>query len=221
MLFEYPKKAEFGRIVPKSKIYERAKPSTKLRNQFVAELGQIVWKCKLAQETINLPPRSGVTEIQVFSLAARTSELSEAVLRCVDKTIPSPVVYEISFEEKVKVVVAYKRQSDSTPDEWVVDLYFESEWFPSNAKRKPLPVVLDMGSLYEAFICELIPYPSKHDESLRELVERMGTLYSKKSESEKLRRKIEAEKQFNRKVELNSQLNELVKQIDCLSSGIK
>ena len=46
--------AAFGRILPKNKIYEHAHPSTALKELFVRQVDQIVWKYKLAHETINL-----------------------------------------------------------------------------------------------------------------------------------------------------------------------
>ena len=54
VLFEYPKSSAFGRIVPKSKIYEHVSPSKALKELFVGQVDQIVWQYKLAPETINL-----------------------------------------------------------------------------------------------------------------------------------------------------------------------
>ena len=139
VLFDYPKKAEFDRIVPKTKFYERAKPSKSVRDQFVSDVSQIVWRYKLAPETINLPARSGVNEIQVFSLAAKTQDVSEDVLRAIDKSIPSPIIFEISFESTIRMVAAYKRPSGSDSNNWVVELYFASDWLPIDSKREPLP----------------------------------------------------------------------------------
>jgi hypothetical protein len=55
VLFAYPKSAQFGRVIPKSKIYEHAGANTALKDLFVAQVDQIVWKYKLAPETTNLP----------------------------------------------------------------------------------------------------------------------------------------------------------------------
>ncbi|NJO33870.1 MAG: DUF4391 domain-containing protein, partial [Rhodospirillales bacterium] len=40
--FDYPKAAAFGRVVPKSRIYEHAGASTALRDLFVTQVDQIV-----------------------------------------------------------------------------------------------------------------------------------------------------------------------------------
>jgi hypothetical protein len=55
-LFAYPKQAEFGRAVPKNKIYEHSGANTRLKGLFVEQVEKIVWRYKLASETITLPP---------------------------------------------------------------------------------------------------------------------------------------------------------------------
>jgi Domain of unknown function (DUF4391) len=217
VLFDYPKKAEFNRIVPKSKFYERAKPSKTVRERFISEISQIVWRYKLAPETINLPARSGIHEIQVFSIVSKTQDLSEDVLRTIDKAIPSPIIFEIEFESKTRMVAAYKRQSDSDSSNWVVELYFATEWLASDSIRQPLPVVLDMGSLYDQFLRSLIDIRQRSGEDLRQLVGRVGSIRSKECEVRKLEARLQAEKQFNRKVELNSQLRTIRNEIASLS----
>ena len=54
VLFDYPKSAAFGRVLPKNKIYEHASPSTAVKDLFVRQVEQIVWQYKLAPETVNL-----------------------------------------------------------------------------------------------------------------------------------------------------------------------
>ena len=105
-LFAYPKQAEFNRVLPKSKIYEHGKPSRAVRDGFVTQINQIVWQYKLAPETINLPARPSVPEIEIFSLELKTPEVSEDVLRCIDKKIPQPIFYNLSFAGHIKTVAA-------------------------------------------------------------------------------------------------------------------
>ena len=219
MLFKFPSTAAFNKPIPKSKFYERAKPSKKVRERFVSEISQIVWRYKLAPETINLPARSGIHEIQVFSIAAKTQELSEDVLRTIDKAIPSPIIFEIAFESKIRMVAAYKRQSEADSSSWVVELYFASDWLPSDTNRQPLPIVLDMGSLYEQFLRTLVAIPQRPGEGLRQLVERAASIRSKEDEQRKLEARLHDEKQFNRKVELNSKLRAIHIEIASLSKA--
>ena len=53
-LFDYPASAAFDKVLPKTKIYAHAKPARRLQQRFTDEVAQIVWKYKLAPETIRL-----------------------------------------------------------------------------------------------------------------------------------------------------------------------
>lgn len=70
-MFVYPPQAALNRTLPKSKIYGHAKPGLGIRERFVAQVSDIVWKYKLAPETLNLPGRAAVAEIQVSRLYSR------------------------------------------------------------------------------------------------------------------------------------------------------
>ena len=99
-LFTFPKSAAFGKVLPKNKIYEHSGANTRLKELFVEQVEQIVWQYKLAPETINLPARPGVPEIQIFSIQLKTAELHGDVLRCIDGAIPYPIVFELAFDGK-------------------------------------------------------------------------------------------------------------------------
>lgn len=215
-LFSYPKQAAFNRVLPKSKIYDYAKPSRSVRERFVAEVDKIVWKYKLAPETINLPARPSVPEIQVFEVFQRTEELNASILRTIDKAIPFPIFYELIHNSKIKCAAAYKRPNDSDSTKWVVDAYFETDWFADDKPREALPVALDLASLYEQILRRLIDLPARRDESLKDHVARINTIRSKQADRMKLERRLEQEKQFNRKVELNHELRTITNELDSL-----
>ena len=54
MLFDWPSKATFGRIVSKNAIYEHIHVKTSLKELFVSQVERIAWDYKLAPETINI-----------------------------------------------------------------------------------------------------------------------------------------------------------------------
>lgn len=217
VLFNYPPQALFGRTLPKNKIYEHAKPSRAVRDLFVAQIDQITWQYKLAPETINLSARAGVPEIQVFDIALKNGELSEAVLRCIDKAIPYPILYQLRFDGKIKTMAAYKRQNEADTTKWVVDAYFESHWLPAESSGTALPIALDMAGLYEQMLRQLMPLAPFAGESLKNHVERVNLLNTKHIEVGKLTSRINKEKQFNRKVELNAQLRHIKNELENLS----
>jgi hypothetical protein len=209
LLFNYPSAAAFGRILPKNKIYEHAKPSAAVRGQFVNQIDKIIWQYKLAPETVNLPAKPSVPEIQIFDISQKTPELSEDVLRCIDQAISFPIIYQLTFDDCIKVKAAYKRPNDADSSKWVLDAYFETEWQTNNTQRAELPIALDLAGLYEHLLRQLLPLPAKPSETLKAQVERLQQIRGKQQECRKMEAKLQKEKQFNRKVELNKQLRQL------------
>ncbi|KGP03313.1 methyl-accepting chemotaxis protein [Alcaligenes faecalis] len=208
-LIAYPKQAAFGRVLPKSKIYEHSGANTRLKELFVEQVEQIVWQYKLAPETINLPARPGVPEIQIFSIQLKTPELHADVLRCIDGAIPFPIVFELTFDGRTQVVAAYKRLNEADSSRWVLSDYFASDWLPMDSERTAMPVALHLGGLYEQLLHRLIPLPARPQETLAELVARVEQAQAKQREVDKTSARLAKEKQFNRKVEINAQLRQL------------
>lgn len=216
-LIRYPAQAAFGRPLPKNKIYEHAAANTRLKDLFVKQVEQIVWAFKLAPETIRLPERPGVPEIQVFSIQLKTPELHRDVLRCIDGAIAFPIVFELGFEGKTQVIAAYKRPNEADASRWVLSDYFSTDWLPSDRERSTMPVALHMGGLYEQLLHRLIPLSARPQETLAELVARVEQAQAKQRELDKTAARLAKEKQFNRKVEINATVRQLNKELQELS----
>lgn len=208
-LFAYPKQAQFGRVLPKSKLYEHASPSPALKALFVGQVEQIVWQYKLAPETINLPAKPAVPEIQIFDITLKTPELDHDVLRCIDKAIPFPIIFQLYHDNRVQPIATYKRPNEADSSKWVIDGYFAGEWQSFDTPRQPLPVALDMQGLYEQLLRKLLSLPPRDQETLKHQVERLNQWHSKQNEYQKLQARLNKEKQFNRKVEINAELRQL------------
>lgn len=216
-LIAYPKQAAFGRTLPKNKIYEHSGANTRLQRLFVEQVERIVWQYKLAPETINLPARPGVPEIQIFSIQLKSTELHEDVLRCIDGAVQFPIIFELSFDGRTQVIAAYKRPNESDASRWVLSDYFATAWLPSDCERTAMPLALDLGSLYEQALHRLIPTPARPQESLADLVARVEQVAAKQREVEKAASRLAKEKQFNRKVEINAHLRQLKNELEHLS----
>lgn len=209
ILFDYPAKAAFGRVLPKNKIYERARPSAALKELFVRQVEQIIWAYKLAPETINLPGAPAVPEIQVFRITLKNAALDPDVLNCIDKAIPFPIVFELFAGGRCKAAACFKRPSETDSARWVVSDTFASDWLPESAPRAMLPVVLDLAALYEALLSPLLPYPALPGEALPHRIERIENIRIKERELHKTEARLAREKQFNRKVEINAKVRAL------------
>ncbi|MEZ4615713.1 MAG: DUF4391 domain-containing protein [Caldilineaceae bacterium] len=175
-LFDYPKGAAFGRVLPKNKIYEHATPSTKLKERFVQQVEQITWQQKLAPETINLPATRAVPEIQIFRITLKTGELDTSVLQCIDHAIPFPLYFELQYGDRIKATAAFKRPSDGDQSKWVVSSYFDGPWLPATTPRVPLPLVLDLEQLYARLLTALSPFPPFPGEPMTAFVVRMDEI---------------------------------------------
>jgi hypothetical protein len=224
-LFEYPQKTAFGRVLPKTKVYTFGKASRRLRDRFASDINQIIWRFKLAPETINIPTGPTVTEIQIFGVELKPGikDLQDDVLRCIDNAIAFPIFFEIATTAartaKTKVMAAFKRPSEADSSKWVVGDYFAGDWMPIDAPRTPLPVAVTLSGLYEQMLRQLMPVAPRPGEPLQDLVDRHRQLATKRRELQKLAAQLKRERQFSRKVELNALLRAARAQVDVLANG--
>ena len=220
-LIAYPNQAAFGRILPKNKIYEHSGANTRLKDLFVEQVEQVVWQYKLAPETINLPARPGVPEIQVFSIQLKSTDLHEDVLRCIDGAVQFPVLFELlqgqGDQAQTQVVGAYKRPSEADASRWVLSSYFATDWMPAATARTVMPLALDMAHLYAVLLQGLVPISARPQESLADWIARVELAAAKRREVEKTQARLAKEKQFNRKVEINAALRGLKAELEQLS----
>ncbi len=212
----YPQQAAFGRTLPKSKLYAHSRASTRLKNLFVQQIEQIIWQFKLAPETVNLPARPAVPEIQVFGIHLKTPEMSFDVLRAIDQAVQFPIIFELAHAGRTQVVACHKRPSESDASRWVLSNYFASGWLADNAERGAMPMALHLGGLYEQLLRALLPLPARPHETLAEHVARLDALAAKQREADMTAARLEKERQFNRKVAINADLRRLQSELDAL-----
>lgn len=219
VFFDYPKAAAFGRVVPKTRIYEHAGANTALKDMFVTQVDQIVWKFKLAPETINLAATRAVSEIQIFGISLRTSKLDDEVLRAIDRAIPFPLIFELTWSGKRRAVAAFKRPSEADAAKWVVSEYFATDWAPDDAPRQPLPVALNLGGLYDAILTAMMPVAKAADEDIQMRVARMEAIRTKTREVDRIKARLSREKQFNKRVAINAELRVAKQELERLATG--
>lgn len=211
-LFTWPQQAVVARSVAKAKIYAHAKPTTALRALFVEQVESITWAYKLAPESINLPAKPDVPEIEVFEIALKLPDVNHAVLRCIDKAIPFPILFVLRFEGHSQPVAAYKRPSDAAHhqrgqvSQWVVGDYHAAPWQSDVIARPGLPVALDLQGLYEQLLRQHLAVPARPGESLRDQLDRLSRIAANQTAAAKLESRLVQEKQFNRRIEINAQL---------------
>ncbi|MBX5298109.1 DUF4391 domain-containing protein [Rhizobium sp. NLR12b] len=237
-LYDWPRAAAFGRVIPKNKIYEHTGANTALKDLFVREVDQIVWSHKLAPETVNLAATKQVAEIQVFRVTTRTGALDRDVLRAIDKAIPFPLIFEVVHGNQIKLMATYKRPSGADSARWVVGDYFESDWLSKDAPRAQLPVALDMGALYERLVEPLVAGQTarvapgiaeapqtayiaaafEETVSLAERIAQAEAIQRQAREVERIKARLSREKQFNKRVAINAELRAAKQELERLTS---
>lgn len=240
MLYRYPPTAKVDKTIPKNKFYQQGNANHRIERLFVEQVDSIRWAYKLSPQTINLTDSDTVKEIQIFSIVSRVEKLDTEVLQFIDKVIPSPIIFEIVFDDKIKVIATYKRQSQADSQKVVLGKYYATDW-QDPAQREDLRIVLGMADLYECFIEQLLIHTNKTTNKTSSNVflspnvganlstthQKIASIEEKIAHTEKLalltkqinelQKRIYKEKQFNRQVEMNLQLQTLQKQLKELS----
>jgi hypothetical protein len=236
MLYHYPSTAKVDKIIPKNKLYQRGSANHRIERLFVEQVESIRWAYKLSPHTINLNDSETIKEIQIFSIVSRVERLDTEVLQFIDKLIPSPIIFEIVFEDKIKVIANYKRQSQADSQKFVLGKYYATDW-QDLTQREDLPIVFGIADLYEYFIEQLLLSTNKASPNvvlipnikanLSTMTQKTDSIEDKIAHAEKvalltkqiyeLQKRMYKEKQFNRQVEMNLQLQTLQKQLKELS----
>lgn len=207
ILYRWPEAAKFGRRVPKEKFYEHGTVTTVVREKFINEVQRITWAYKLAETTINLPGTPAVPEIQVFTIEAKTDDVSEAVLSAIDKAIPFPIIFEIARhggeQSEARTVAAHKQLGAGTPK---LSAYYSTAWQPGDTSRQAMPTAITLPALYAALLQPLTPITARPGEEMSDVADRLATVRKLEREVASLERKLRTEPQLNRKVELRRTL---------------
>lgn len=207
-LIRWPEAAKVDRVIPKERLYSATNAGAALKQRFVDEVQRARWGYKLGEESLHLAPGSFVTEIQVVVVDLKGSNLDNSVLACIDKAIPSQIVFELRREDGLWVeqamAAAYKRAGGKTKG---TD-YFRSGWIGSDRPRVSLPAALEMDGLYSQLLGRLLPHPMRSGEQLSDAIERMGRIRGLTREIAALETRLRTEPQLNRRVELRQQLRE-------------
>ncbi len=219
-LYKFPPQAKVDRLIPKNKFYEQGKANSKIEQLFVNQVENIRWAYKLASSTIHLQDQEDLKEIQIFRVKSRVEDLDVSILSFIDKLILTPIVFEVVYQDKVKVVATYKRLNQADKTKAVIGQYYASEWLEDH-DRVELPLYLKLADLYEHFIAQILPITSSEDSgdddesvSIELKLQKAQQLESLQKQLDKLKSKLRNEKQFNRRVELNKQLQNLQLQIN-------
>lgn len=218
-LYKFPSQAKVDRLIPKNKFYEQGKANSKIEQLFVDQVENIRWAYKLASSTIHLQDQEDLKEIQIFRVKSRVEDLNVSILSFIDKLILTPIIFEVVYQDKVKVVATYKRLNQADKSKAVIGQYYASDWL-EDADRVELPLYLNLADLYEHFIAQILPIVAvegfdndSEPVSIELQLQKAQQLESLQKQLDKLQSRLRNERQFNRKVELNKKVSELESQL--------
>lgn len=205
-LIQWPEHARRDATITKERLYAEAKLTSAVRQRFIDDLREVRWAYKLGEESLRLKPGSDVTEIQIFVIDLKGSNLDNSVLATIDKAIPSQIIFELHRADGLwteqAMAAAYKRTGGKAPR--TAD-YYRTGWVSADEPRVALPTALDMDGLYTQLLARLLPHPMRPAEQLSDALDRMDHIRGLGREISGLERRVRTKPQFNRKVELRNE----------------
>ena len=206
-LFRWPEAGRVGQVIPKERLYAEAGVTKAVRRRFIDEIQRVRWAYKLSEESLHLRGREDVAEVQVFEIELKGTEVSESVLTSIDKSVPSPIIFELhrtaAAKGEVQLAAARKEPGARGPK---LSGYFKGEWVPGDSERSALPPALDLAGLYARLLTAIMPVPVRPGEELSGAIERTTRVRKMEREISALDKRVRLEPQFNRKVELRREL---------------
>ena len=212
-MFDFPQTTYFGKLIPKTKFYDKLTIDKKVERSFIDQIASVRWVHKLSADTLNVSKGNTVDEIEVFLIKLKTPELDINVLKQMDRQLPYHLIFILEFDGKIQVWISYKEES--TGAAFKVGSYYHTDWVTEESFSLSI-TGLNMDTVYENLVRQIAgdTLAQEQDESLKESVERNAAREKLEKEIERLRKKIRNEKQFNRQVELNKQLKILLRKME-------
>ena len=217
-MFGFPASTEFGKRIPKQKIYENIDITPALKRVFVEQIRLIYWRNKLAATTLNLAAGETVTEIEVFEVRLNAPQLEEAVLRQMDKEIPYHILFILTYAGKAQAWIGYKEATASGNNAFKVSRYYHTDWIPEDELQFRVDG-LNMDAVYEGLVRQVAgdALQAGTGESLQASVARDERRQQLEKQIAALESKMRKEKQLNRRMEINAELKKLRKELLVIS----
>ncbi len=209
-LWKWPVAAQFEKTVTKSRLGLKQKQTAKTKRLLTEHIERITWAYLLNPDSINLRGSNEVVEINVFRLALRTPTCPDAILLYIDRCIPKPILFELSYPDKVCLAATYKRPARGGATGMVTHDYYRTEWVAESvAFRQNLPHAPSLDRLYAKLLATLLPVDLRVEETLDDAFGRAAKVVKLTKEVERLRGRLRRERQFNLQIELNARVKEV------------
>lgn len=209
-MITFPKSTEYGKMLPKTKLFEQAEISGKIRQALTDDVIKITITNKLAATTLNIDAGKTFPEIMVLKIALKKRAFNERILNAIDKSIRAAfVLFVLEFGDEQKLSIAYK---DKTNDKITLAKRWTTGWVSD------FELALDgrgIDAVYEGFIRQISDGKllKSADKSLKEKVATAISSEKIERQIERLKTKMKNEPQLKKKLEIKSQIKKLKEQL--------
>ncbi len=203
---DLPASTVVNRFIPKEKFYTKTDVSGKTKQLFVSEVEKITWTNKLAPSTLNISPGK-LLELQIFEITLKTNDISESVLKHIDKFIPYPILFIATRNNSRKAVIAYKEQNLRNEHNMKVDSYFSSAWMPEIQLEL---IGNSVDSVYRNYLYQIAPQLKNADSpSAKQAVEAHKVNLKVQKQIDQIVKQMRSEPSIAKRQELARQRHEL------------
>lgn len=212
-MFLLPDSTKVDKRIPKDTIYKKSGVDNKTKELFIEQIKNIYWIHKISKDTMNIDKDGEVEELQIFEIKLKTENISDRVIQTIDRNIPYPILFLITYQNKYKLKISYKEKNKNNENNAVVDTYYETDWQGITDEKINIIKGSNTRTIYENIIKDLLPIIDKDITDIRKLIKLNKEYEYLKKQVEKVKQKVKKENQFNKKVEYNMKLHKLVEKL--------
>ena len=205
----FGEKTKLNRIMPKAKFMKLAGLSTNVRNELQNNVERLILANVLNKSTTNFAKGKDVEEIDVFEFLLKTKEVSNALVKEIDSSIPKHILFVFKCDNKIQLAVSYKEKT-ATKNRYKVVKTYKSEWL--NADEVNLEIKgLDLDAVFNNFITQIADGKVEIDEitDIKQAVETSVNKEKLQRKIDQLKNKIRREPQFNKQLVLKNELKKI------------
>ncbi len=235
---DLPKSCWLGSTIYKKQFLTAGDLSSVDKKLISQHIDKVIWHASLKPNTINIRPyRDDVREYdEVEVIEVKLNEISKVrrIAEIVMRTIPYPILLQLTFEDQIMIVVGHSRINLSDSSKNTIEEFLFTEWiapgaltafqvqFFKNIHSSKLSF-FNFYRFYDSFVGQVILlnaskwadcyFEDKDAKEIKQITDRIANLERK---MEELRTALKQESQFNRQVELNVSLKRIQKEKECL-----
>jgi len=208
--FKLPQDTIINRFIAKTKFYEKASLSSKLKAEFTKKIQRITLTHQLIEKTINISKTDKVEAILIFEIELKQQIVPKNILKFIDKEISSPILFVFVYKNNFTYGITLKENN-------LVKNYYFSEW---NQDIHFDFTGIDLEKVYQKLIKAFITNETINKGDFEKIIDTDNKIKQLEKDIETLENKIRKERQFNRKVDLNKTLLEKQKYLQTIKEGI-